>query len=94
MIILDYQDRRPIYEQITERFRTLIYQGALPAESRLPSVRQLAAGSTEGQYSVAHCFTDRFQHLYILIFSFFYIIIIPPNYGECMTQNSHTNTVI
>ena len=32
MIILDYQDRRPIYEQITERFRTLIYQGALPAE--------------------------------------------------------------
>lgn len=31
MIILDYQDRRPIYEQITERFRTLIYQGALPA---------------------------------------------------------------
>ena len=42
MIILDYQDRRPIYEQITEKFRTLIYQGALPAESRLPSVRQLA----------------------------------------------------
>ena len=40
MIILDYQDRRPIYEQITERFRTLIYQGALPAGSRLPSVRQ------------------------------------------------------
>ena len=42
MIILDYQDRRPIYEQITERFRTLIYQEALPAGSRLPSVRQLA----------------------------------------------------
>ena len=42
MIILDYQDRRPIYEQITERFRTLIYQGALPAGSRLSSVRQLA----------------------------------------------------
>ena len=42
MIVLDYQDRRPIYEQITERFRTLIYQGALPAGSRLPSVRQLA----------------------------------------------------
>ena len=42
MIILDYQDRRPIYAQITEKFRTLIYQGALPAGSRLPSVRQLA----------------------------------------------------
>ena len=42
MIILDYQDRRPIYEQVTEKFRTLIYQGGLPAGSRLPSVRQLA----------------------------------------------------
>ena len=42
MIILDYQDRRPIYEQITEKFRMLIYQGALLAGSRLPSVRQLA----------------------------------------------------
>ena len=42
MIVLDYQDRRPLYEQVTEKFRTLIYQGALPADSRLPSVRQLA----------------------------------------------------
>ena len=31
-----------MYEQVTEKFRTLIYQGALPADSRLPSVRQLA----------------------------------------------------
>lgn len=42
MIILDYQDRRPIYEQVTEKFRTLIYQGVLPPGERLPSVRQLA----------------------------------------------------
>ena len=42
MIILDYQDRRPIYEQVTEKFRTLIYQGVLPPGERLPSVRQMA----------------------------------------------------
>ena len=42
IIIIDYQDRRPIYEQVTEKFRMLIYQEALPAGSRLPSVRQLA----------------------------------------------------
>ena len=42
MIVLDYQDRRPLYEQVTEKFRTLIYQGVLPADSRIPSVRQLA----------------------------------------------------
>ena len=42
MIVLDYQDRRPLYEQVTEKFQTLIYQGVLPADSRIPSVRQLA----------------------------------------------------
>ena len=42
MILLDYHDRRPIYEQVTERFRQLILSGALTAGSRLPSVRQLA----------------------------------------------------
>ncbi len=42
MIILDYQDRRPIYEQIVEKFQTLILNGALPPESKLPSVRKLA----------------------------------------------------
>ena len=42
MIILDYQDRRPIFEQVTEKFRTLIYQGVLPPGERIPSVRQMA----------------------------------------------------
>jgi GntR family transcriptional regulator len=42
MIVLDYQDRRPIYEQIVEKFRLLILKKALPPGSRMPSVRQLA----------------------------------------------------
>ncbi|MDO4340571.1 MAG: GntR family transcriptional regulator [Eubacteriales bacterium] len=42
MIILDYHDRRPIYEQIVEKFRVLILRGAMPPGSRMPSVRQLA----------------------------------------------------
>lgn len=42
MIILDLQDRRPIYEQIAEKFRMLILSGAMPPESRMPSVRNLA----------------------------------------------------
>lgn len=42
MIILDYQDRRPIYEQVVEKFRILIINGVLPPESQMPSVRQLA----------------------------------------------------
>ncbi|MGB8453644.1 MAG: GntR family transcriptional regulator [Anaerocolumna sp.] len=42
MIIIDYKDRRPIYEQILERFQTLILKGVLEPDSKLPSVRNLA----------------------------------------------------
>ena len=42
MIVLDYQDRRPIYEQVTDKFQILILKGVLPPGSQMPSVRQLA----------------------------------------------------
>ncbi len=42
MIVLDYSDKRPIYEQIVERFRTLILNGVLEADEKVPSVRALA----------------------------------------------------
>ena len=42
MIVLDYQDRRPIYEQVTDKFQILILNGVLPPGSQMPSVRQLA----------------------------------------------------
>ncbi|MGI6031601.1 MAG: GntR family transcriptional regulator [Eubacteriales bacterium] len=42
MIIIDYRDRRPIYEQVVERFGDLIMQGVLRPDDQLPSVRQMA----------------------------------------------------
>ena len=42
MINIDYQDRRPLYEQIVERFKTLIIRGVLAPEEQMPSVRSLA----------------------------------------------------
>lgn len=42
VIVLDYSDKRPIYEQIVERFRMLILNGVLEADEKLPSVRALA----------------------------------------------------
>lgn len=42
MIILDYKDRRPIYEQIVEKFQELMICGVLEQDSQLPSVRVLA----------------------------------------------------
>ncbi len=44
MIVLDYQDRRPLYEQVEEKFRNLILIGAIGTRFRMPSVRQLAIG--------------------------------------------------
>ncbi|MBR6771684.1 MAG: GntR family transcriptional regulator [Lachnospiraceae bacterium] len=42
MIILDYKDTRPIYEQIVERFKLLILKGVLVKDEQMPSVRSLA----------------------------------------------------
>ena len=35
MIVLDYQDRRPIYEQVTDKFQILILNGVLPSGRQL-----------------------------------------------------------
>lgn len=43
MIILDFRDRRPIYEQLTEKFQEMMMIGALDKNEKMPSVRQLAA---------------------------------------------------
>ena len=43
MILLDPRDRRPIYEQITEKLADLMKKGVLAPGEQLPSVRNLAA---------------------------------------------------
>ena len=42
MIILDYRDKRPIYEQVVDKLERLIVGGALEADTKMPSVRSLA----------------------------------------------------
>ena len=42
MIILDYRDSRPIYEQVVEKFKLLILKGVLAQDEKMPSVRNLA----------------------------------------------------
>ncbi len=43
MFKLDYNDHRPVYEQIKENFKTLIMTGAMAQGEAMPSVRELAA---------------------------------------------------
>lgn len=42
MIILDYKDTRPIYEQVVEKFKLLILKQILQKDEQMPSVRSLA----------------------------------------------------
>lgn len=42
MIVIDYKDRRPIYEQVVERFQDLIVKNVIRAGEQMPSVRSLA----------------------------------------------------
>lgn len=42
MIVIDYHDKRPIYEQVIDRYQMLILNGALEPDTQLPSVRSLA----------------------------------------------------
>lgn len=42
MIVIDYKDKRPIYEQVIERIEQLILRGILKPDEMLPSVRSLA----------------------------------------------------
>ena len=42
MIQIDYQDKRPIYEQVVDRFKQLIVKKVLNEDDKIPSVRNLA----------------------------------------------------
>lgn len=42
MIIIDYKDTRPIYEQVVAKFKELILKGVLKPDDQMPSVRNLA----------------------------------------------------
>lgn len=42
MIVIDYKDKSPLYEQIYAKFRNLILLDVLEKDQQLPSVRTLA----------------------------------------------------
>ena len=42
MILLDYRDKRPIYEQVVEKLERLIASGGLEPLTKMPSVRSMA----------------------------------------------------
>ncbi len=58
MILIDYKDTRPIYEQIVERYKTLILKGALQPDEQLPSVRNLAMELSINPNTIQKAYTE------------------------------------
>lgn len=58
MIVIDYHDKRPIYEQVIERFQMLILNGALEANSQLPSVRSLAVDLSINPNTIQRAYSE------------------------------------
>jgi GntR family transcriptional regulator len=58
MIILDYTDGRPIYEQVVERFQSLVLCGVLEKDAPLPSVRNLAMELSINPNTIQRAYTE------------------------------------
>ena len=65
MIVLDYRDKRPIYEQVVEKLEHLIICGGLEANSKLPSVRTLAMGLSVNPNTIQRAYAQLEQDGYI-----------------------------
>lgn len=58
MIILDYKDTRPIYEQVVDKLQKLIINGVLEPDSKMPSVRNLAVELSINPNTIQKAYTE------------------------------------
>ena len=67
MIILDYKDRRPIYEQIIEKLEELMLLGILKENDPLPSVRSLAMDLSINPNTIQRAYAELERSGYIYV---------------------------
>lgn len=65
MIILDYKDRRPIYEQVMEKLKDLMLLGVLMENQPLPSVRSLAMDLSINPNTIQRAYAELERQGYI-----------------------------
>lgn len=58
MITLDYRDRRPLYEQVIERFQDLMFKGVLKQDDKMPSVRGLATDLSINPNTIQRAYSE------------------------------------
>ena len=66
MITINYSDSRPIYEKVKDSLRQLMLSGALPPDSKLPSVRELAVSLTINPNTIQRAYRELEQEGYIV----------------------------
>ena len=65
MILIDYKDRRPLYEQIVEKLSDLMVRGILQQDSQLPSVRSLATELSMNPNTIQRAYAELERQGYI-----------------------------
>lgn len=65
MILIDYRDARPIYEQVVEKFKVLILRGVLHPDDKIPSVRNLAVDLSINPNTIQRAYAELERQGYI-----------------------------
>ena len=65
MIVLDYRDKRPIYEQVVERLERLVVSGVLETDEKMPSVRNLAMELSVNPNTIQRAYAQLEQEGYL-----------------------------
>ncbi|MCI9338609.1 MAG: GntR family transcriptional regulator [Lachnospiraceae bacterium] len=65
MILLDYRDKRPLYEQMVEKLEHLIVSGGLEPLTKMPSVRSLAMELSVNPNTVQRAYAQLEQDGYL-----------------------------
>lgn len=69
MILLDYRDKRPIFEQVVDKLEQLIVSGALESDSRMPSVRSLGMDLSVNPNTIQRAYAKLEQDGYLYTIS-------------------------
>ncbi len=80
MIVIDYRDKRPLYEQVAEKLAHLIICGALESNAKLPSVRSLAMDLSVNPNTVQRAYAQLEQE------GFLYTVVGRGNYVTDSTE--------
>lgn len=65
MILLDYRDKRPIYEQVVEKLERLIAGGALEPDAKMPSVRSMGVELAVNPNTIQRAYNQLEQEGYL-----------------------------